>query len=161
MDCCPGIGWWAPSVFTPIPREGALVKPFSKKRDPDSCELTEEPQIIDWYIKPHRGLSFKEILPGKLIHIVAAPAVGNQRAQYKAQVAVKWNFEGMGVGAIDLAVKGGLLVNKSRQASGEYNFLTDRSGKYKFFLVAYNPAGQTLHFEFTDITIPPIPGIGR
>jgi len=160
VGCCPGMGWWAPSTFTPIPRKGALIRSYSKKVDPETCTLTDEPSTLDMNIKPVRSFSFKEILPGKLIHIVAAPTVGNQPAQYKAQVTLQWDYEGMGIATIDLAVTGQLLVKKGK-VSGEYNFLTDRSGKYMFLLVAYNAEGQTLHFEIQNITIPAIPGIGR
>lgn len=105
-------------------------------------------------------LQFKEFLPGKLIHIVAAPSVGGQPAQYKAAVRLQWDLRGLGVSHFTLAAKpGAVLLDNARNLQGEYEYLTDRPGKNYFVLIAYNKDGRLLHFDLRSIEIPAIPGI--
>jgi hypothetical protein len=159
--CCPGVGWWDRATLTVTPGRGALVRITTKKMDPQRCVLTETPDVIDLRLTPVRALGFREIVPGKLIHIVAAPAVGNQPAQYKAAVVPEWDLAGLGVATVTLAAPGRMLENRSTRLRGEVEFLTDRSGTYRFILVGWSAKGKALHFETRSIEIPPIPGIGR
>ncbi len=164
-ECCPGHGWWDRGVVTVDRGKKALrMRSDTKKMDPDECVLTEEPDVVDIDMKLIKVMSFKEYLPGKLIHIVAAPAVGNQRAQYKASVTPKWDISGYGVASVSLGVRsahgGQWLLRNSSQIAGAYEFLTDRSGEYFFLFSAFNAKGQPLHFEIESVEIPPIPGIG-
>jgi hypothetical protein len=129
--------------------------------DPKICQLTKDPDVIDLTLKPVQALKFKEIAPGKLIYIIAAPAVGNQASQYKAAIVLQWDLRNLGISSATLITTGKKIFENSGNLSGEYQFVTDKSGDYRFVLVAYNKKMQPLHVEIRSITIPAIPGIGR
>jgi len=132
-DCCPGVTWWDQGIFHVLPKQGARIDIRSFKMDHNTCELTDTPDRIELRLQPVRALRFVEHLPGKLIHMVAAPQVGNQLAQYKASVKLGWDLRGTGVSQVSIAVIGQMLVANSRQVSGEYEFVTDRPGRRNFF----------------------------
>lgn len=162
--CCPGKTWWDKgAAFVDSADRVLAVKVDSVKLNRETCELTDEPDQVDLRSKLIDTFEFGEFLPGKTIHIVAAPQVGNQRAQYKAAVRPKWDIGGYGIAAIDLVVNGpggGMqLLNKSRDLSGQLDYTTEYAGTHRFIFVAYNAAGQPLHFEIESIDIPPIRGI--
>ena len=160
--CCPGKSWWDKGVAQ-VSDAALAVRVESVKLDPDTCELTTTPDVVDLRSRLLNAVTFGEFLPGKLISIVASPAVGNQAAQYKAAVKLVWNFQGYGVNRIDLVVNGpnggSQILSGSPEISGVNEFLTDRPGEYRFLLVAYNAAGNPLHFEIESIDIPSIPGL--
>lgn len=163
--CCPGRSWLDQGSLTVDERQKTLhFRADTRRMDPGTCVLTDEPRVADGDMKLVHVLSFKEYLPGKLVHIVAAPAVGSQRAQYKASVTPQWDISGFGVASVSLGVRsahgGQWLLQKSPQIAGDYEFLTDRSGAYFFVFTAWNARGQPLHFEIESIEVPPIPGIG-
>jgi hypothetical protein len=159
LDCCPGVGWWDRGAFT-TQTGGAKVQIRSLKMEPQQCVLTDTPDDITLDLELVRALSFREYLPGKLIHIVAAPAVGNQGAQYKAAVRPQWDLQGLGVARFTLAVKpGGALIKDSTQLKGDYEFVTSHAGKYFFIIMAENQEGKLLHLDIKSIEIPAIPGI--
>jgi hypothetical protein len=166
--CCPGHRWWHPGVITP-PAPGSpafTVRVAGKQTDRDKCVETETPTDLQGRMEPRHAFKFKELLPGKIIHVVGAPAVGNQSAQYKASVTVQWNFAEVpvaGVEVVALYAKGGgtQLVPRTAAGQGEREFLTDTPGKYRFLLTAWNRKGQPMHFELMSVDIPAIPGINR
>jgi hypothetical protein len=161
IDCCPGVGWWDRGVLS-TKTGGATALIRSLKMEPGKCVLTDTPDDITLDMELVGGLSFKELRPGKLIHVVAAPAVGNQAAQYKAAVRPQWDFEGLGVARVTLAVKpGGALVRDSAHLKGDFEFVTSQSGKYLFVIMAENKDGKLLHLALKTIEIPAIPGLGR
>lgn len=158
--CCPGVDWWDKGTLAVIgKRDQAAVVAHTKKMDPATCKLTEVPDDVQFQLKCVHGLSFKQLLPGKIIAIVAAPAVGNQGAQYKASVTVEWNLQNLGISKITLALPGKKLVDQGTALKGEYPFVTDKSGDYTFLLIGYNQQGQAIHVESSAVTIPSIPGI--
>ena len=160
-DCCPGTGWWDQSVLSSGNGTAEIVIK-SLKMNPDKCVLTDTPDDVRVDLELIRVLEFKEFLPGKLIHIVAAPSVGGQPARYKAAVRLKWDLRGLGVANFTLAVKPGVvLLNNARNLQGEYEYVIDRPGKYYFALIANNKEGRLLHFDLRSIEIPAIPGINR
>lgn len=165
--CCPKHRWWKPGVVDPPNQNGPLVfRIAGKVIDRDRCVETSTDLNIRVSARRVTTLRFKEIVPGKILHIVAVPAVGSQAAQYKASVTVRWDFAGIPIADIQLVVLnpdggGSELVPKSRQQRGEYEFLTSRSGKYIFLLTAFNAKSQPLDFEVLSVDIPAIPGIGR
>lgn len=160
--CCPGKSWWDEGVAT-IADKAFAVRVDTVKLDPESCELTTTPDVVDYRARLLNVVSFGEFLPGKLISIVAAPSVGNQGAQYQAAVKLVWDFKGYGVSSIDLLSNGPnggtQVLAGSRDIAGETQYLTDTPGEHRFLLVAYNAAGHPLHFEIESIEIPNIPGI--
>jgi hypothetical protein len=160
-DCCPGTGWWDRGTLTPQPGTGVFVQSYSKKMDPGTCKLTNEPDTISFTLERVQTLRFKEIAPGKIIYTIGAPPVGSQQAQFKGAVTLQWNLESLGLSYFTLAATGKPLLDKSRNLKGEYQFVTDHSGDYRFVLVAFNKDGQPLHVEIVSVTIPGIPGIGR
>lgn len=163
--CCPGIGWWdRGSLQINSGRKLLQMRSESYKMDHDTCELTTTRDTVAIDMKLVNGLKFKEHMPGKLIHIVASPAVGNQAAQYKASVKLGWDFNGLAMKNFSLVYRGpnggAYLVQDTTNLNYEYEFLTDRSGKYTFIGVLYDKNGKPAHFEIESITIPPIPGLG-
>ena len=161
--CCPGVSWWNKGNLSRLAVGGIHFYADSKTMDQSRCVLTEAPDIVEFDMSLMNFGNFVEIAPGKLIHIVAAPAVGNQPAQYKAAVKYGWNITQVGVAAVDLAIRGpnggSMAVNRSTRLSDRYEMVTDRSGLYQFLFIGYNAAGQPLHLEIESITIPRIPGI--
>jgi hypothetical protein len=129
--------------------------------DEQKCVLTETPDEIDIELERVTALKFKEHIPGKYIHISAAPAVGNQPSQYKASVKLQWILSGLGITHFTLAIQGKALIERGTQLDGEYEYLTDRSGKLQFLLAGFNAKDQPIHIEPISIDIPAIPGIGR
>ncbi|MFQ5619999.1 MAG: hypothetical protein ACE5FR_13625 [Rhodospirillales bacterium] len=165
-NCCPGVFYWGKGALAASARKGVIrVRIAGRRIDPARCVRTDAPQQIDDTLKLVESMSFKEILPGKYIHIVAAPQVGSQAAQYKASVTVRWNLTGTGVATVSMGVRGPgygkPLFQKQARVKGEHEFLADRSGKYTFRLAAFNRAGRPLHIELLSVKIPAIPGIGR
>ena len=156
--CCPGVSWWDKAII--VVREGGIqVRAASFKMDPQSCTLTTTPDDIQFAMSLIKTTNFREYLPGKLIHVVAAPAVGSQPAKYKASVTVQWKLQGLGVSHYDFGIFGQTLITGGRQLNGQYEYLTDQPGKITFILVAYNSKNYPMHFEFRTITIPNIPGL--
>ncbi len=156
--CCPGVGWWDKGTLK-LGDGGIQILINSFKMDPNTCKLTTTPDQITIEMSLIKTTDFKEHLPGKLIHIVAAPAVGGQPAQYKASVKLKWDLTGLGISYFQLAAPGQMLVNNGKNLVGEYEYLTTKPGKADFLLVAYNSKNQFLHLEIRSITIPAIPGL--
>jgi hypothetical protein len=158
--CCPGVSWWDRATFTRAEGQGAQVRITTKKMDPKRCVLGEEPDVVELRLTQVNAFSFSEIAPGKLIHLVAAPAVGPQAAQCKAAVRPRWSLAGTGVATVTVAAPGRMLVDRQPRVTGDVEFVTDRSGTYRFLLVGWNSAGKPLHLEFSSIQVPTIPGTG-
>lgn len=166
INCCPGHSWWDRGTFAVDQARRVLrLRVDSKKMDPDSCTLTEQPDVIHMDLRRVEFVRFAEIAPGKLIHVVAAPQVGGQAAQYKAAVRLEWEVPDVGAAAIEAVARGpggGVhFIPRTAELAGSKDYVTDRSGKHEFLFVVYNAQGQPLHIETKDIDIPAIPGIGR
>ena len=159
--CCPDTGWWDRGTLTPQPGVGVFVESNTKKMDPGTCKLTNEPDTIAFTLQRTQTLRFKEIAPGKIIYMIGAPAVGSQQAQFKAAVTLQWDLQSLGVSYFTLVATGRHVFDKSTNLQGEYQFVTDHSGNNTFVLAAFNKNGQPLHFEIISVDIPGIPGIGR
>lgn len=168
VKCCPGTFYWHKGRAAASPRMDVINLAIAgRKIDPKTCKKTSTPNLIKDTLKRVRTMRLKEILPGKTIHIVAAPQVGRNRPQYKASVTVQWDYTGTGTGQVSLSVKGPgytqILFQNRPGAKGEFEFLTTRSGKHVFRLAAFAISGpkRPLHRETLSFNLPAIPGIGR
>ncbi|MCA1828799.1 MAG: hypothetical protein LC689_17890 [Myxococcales bacterium] len=160
-DCCPGVTWWDGGVLAVSSDGGsAEVRIRSKKLDHKTCKLSAEPDDVIIPLDKVNALHFKPFAPGKLIYIIAAPAVGNQGSQYKAAIDVAWDLRDLGVSRVALS-GGGQKLEDTNALSGMHRLLTDKSGPVSFLLVGFNSAGTPLHAQSLAIEIPAIPGIGR
>jgi hypothetical protein len=163
--CCPGKSWWdkGTAKYDRGSRSMTVVVD-TVKLDPNSCEFTKTPDRVVLRSKALRRFKIGEIAPGKKIHIVAAPAIGNNSAQMKAAINLDWSYQGYGLSKVDIAArtqKGGqLIVNKSSKLKDRFQYVTTLAGKHEFLLVGYNSAGQPIHYEEQSIIVPTIPGLG-
>ena len=133
--------------------------------DHKTCKLSTEPDDITIHLEPILAMKFKEILPGKILYIGAAPAVGNQAEQFNVLATVQWDLSDTPVDHLEVIVTGptggNRLVESTKTKKGERDFRTNRSGSYEFILSGWNAANQPLHIEVMTLDVPPIPGIGH
>ena len=130
-----------------------------KKSKQDCSGYTEEPSDGPLAYKRFSGVRFVPLLPGKYIHLVAAPAVGNQAAQFKAAVRLATSYAGTSSTNVNTRSSGGTLTLVSKD-SGIYEFLTDRSGVFEISFELSGADGKVFHVDRVRIEIPSIPGLG-
>ena len=164
--CCPGYTWWDKGVIDlqPGTRAGD-VRVASKETDPKTCKATKVPTLVTFHLAPVVAMNFKELLPGKILYIGAAPAVGSQQSQFNVLATLQWDLSGMPVDHLEVVVSGpaggSRFVESIKTLKGERDFRADRSGTYEFVLTAWNSSNKPLHIEVRTLDVPAIPGIGR
>lgn len=100
------------------------------------------------------------LLPGKYMHLIAAPAVGNQQAQFKAGVRLAARYAGTGAADVKVTAKGATITVLDKNA-GTYDFVAGRSGVYEVTFELVGADAKVFHTDRARIEIPKIPGLGN
>lgn len=158
---CPNLCRWVPGSLVVEPGNlHAKGEWHGKKTKTDCSGFTDQPDSGPMAFKRFIGVSFVPLLPGKYIHLVAAPAVGNQPSQFKAAVQLATHYEGTSAADVRVKANGG-TINVIDKKTGAYQFLTERSGIYELTFDLVGKDGEVFHTDRVRIEIPSIPGIGR
>lgn len=128
-----------------------------KKVDPSDCHETEEPDSGTLRFERAVFASFEPIIPGKFIHLIAAPAAGSSAAQYAAAVEFACDLSGMPIASQRVTPSAGRLVELS--GACRYQLVVDRPGAYDIRIDYLAPDGTVLHSDQLHADIPPIPGL--
>ncbi len=158
---CPNLCGWVPGVLqVDAANLYARGEWHGKKSKSDCTGNTNDPDDGPLAFKRFIGVTFVPLLPGKYMHLIAAPAVGNQPGQFKAGVRLAARYAGTGAADVKVSAKGGTLTVRDKNA-GTYDFLADRSGVCELTFELVGADGQVFHTDRARIEIPSIPGLGN
>jgi len=128
-----------------------------KEVDPANCEETEEPDSGSLHFSRAILASFAPIVPGKFIHLIAAPAAGTAAAQYSAAVEFACDVTGTPVASRQVSSSGGRIVELAGDC--RYQLVVDRPGSYDIRIDYLGADGALLHSDHLHADVPPIPGL--
>ena len=158
---CPNLCRWVPGTLAVESGNlNAKGEWHGKMHKTDCSGFSDAPSDGTLAYKRFIGVSFVPLIPGKYVHLVAAPAVGNQPSQFRAAVKLQTRYKEIPVADIKVRANGGSL-NVTDKNTETYQFLTDRSGVYELTFDLVGKDGKVFHTDRVRIEIPSIPGIGR
>jgi hypothetical protein len=158
---CPNLCVWARgSMAVDGNHLSARINWQDKKSKSDCSGFEDQPDSGTVNLKRLLGPSFMPIAKGKYMHLVGAPAVGNQAAQFTAVARIATNYDKMpGVTVRAGADRG--KVHALDQKAGTYDFVADASGVFEVTFDLIGGDGQAFHTDRLRVEIPAIPGLGK
>jgi len=131
-----------------------------KKTKPDCSGYSDVPESGDFTLKRLVGAGFVPIARGKYMNLVGAPAVGDQKAQFKAAVRIVARYDAV-PGATVRAVADRGKLTLADKASGTYDFVAEGSGIHEIRFELLGADGKPFHVDRLRVEIPAIGGLGR
>lgn len=148
---------WTQGVFIIEPAAKVLSGAWAGPRiEPSTCAETNEPHGAPIQLDRVVATTFQPIVPGKYIHIIGAPAVGPNPAQYSAAIEFACNVDGLAVASHRVTVSSGRLVD---MGACRYQLLLDSPGPYDIAVEFLDAAGEGLHTDRLRADVPTIPGL--
>jgi hypothetical protein len=161
---CPQYQWWDPSVLSfNAPHTHAEETTKNRTHDQTTCDMTGDVPDIQASYDRYAPVTFEPEVAGKYMTLVGAPAVGNQAAQYKASVALMWDYADSEAAKMVLHVtgpgRGDAPQTYDNPKKGRYQLICDQPGIYQFELQLFEPDGTMIHRDLATAVIPSLPGI--
>ena len=126
----------------------------------DCSGLEDGPDSGTFELKRLAGAGFVPIARGKYMNLVGAPAVGDQKAQFKAAVRIVARYDSV-PGATVRAVADRGKLTLADKASGTYDFVAEASGVHEPRFELLGADGKPFHIDRLRVEIPAIGGLGR
>jgi hypothetical protein len=163
-DRCPQYQWWNPSALSfnaAHTHAGETTK--NRTHDQTTCETTDDVPDIQITYDRYAPVSFEPEIAGKYMTIVGSPGVGNQAAQFKASVALVWDYSDSKAAKMVLHVtgpgRGDAPQTYDNPKKGRYQLVCDQPGTYQFELQLFEPDRTMVHRDLATAVIPSLPGI--
>ena len=159
---CPNLCAWVNGALDVGANNLSIAGEWHSKKAKSDCSGNDEDRPDDgtFTLKRLVGAGFVPIARGKYMNLVGAPAVGDQKAQFKAAVRIVARYDGVPGATVRAAADRGKLTLADK-ASGTYDFVAEGSGIHEIRFELLGADGQPFHTDRLRVEIPAIGGLGR
>ncbi len=157
---CPNLCRWVDGSLDVDANNVSITGQWHAKKAKTDCSAEDENQPDDgtFTLKRLVGAGFVPIAQGKYMSLAGAPAVGDQKAQFKAAVRVVARYDGVPHASVRASADRGKL-SLADKASGTYDFVAEGAGIYELRFELLGDDGQPFHVDRLRVEIPGIGGI--